>query len=38
MAKRIKLSMEENEALKIEWMFFHNSYAIAMCETKNTGM
>ena len=36
--KRIKLSMEENEKLTIEWMSFHNSYAIAACESKETGL
>ena len=34
--KRIKLTFEENENLKIEWMSFHGSYGVAVCGDKPT--
>ena len=35
--KGIKLTFEENENLKIEWMSFHGSYGVAVCGDKPTG-
>ena len=32
------MTFEENESLKIEWMSYHNSYGVAACEDKPTGI
>ena len=36
--KRIKMTFEENDNLKIEWMSYHDTYGVACCEDKPTGV
>ena len=36
--KRIKMTYEENNDLKIEWMSYHDSYGVVCCEDKPTGV